>query len=407
MDNMTILAPSNMTLNTATFADSGFVTLAPLLPMNSQSLSFLHDLSEGLLKDPQYKAYPELVALGFWLRKRNLLSLFEPLNQNPPSDLNTAYVITKPLGLVVHFTPANVDTMFVYSWVCSLLCGNNNIVRVASNESELRSALLELINQLFAQPQHREIAQRNGFVSYPKQSSLSAQLSLLADARVIWGGDDSVNAIRNEACKPRCRDISFADRFSATVLDLSATSNPTELAKLATKLFKDAAPYQQQACSSPRIVYYKGDESQLHRLLDEINKLTSQETSSITRKNNQLVNLQMVMSADESARVLMQQHICAVSVARMTKQLIDWHAGENVFYIRQIERYQDLLLDDIGKLQTLSYWGVDKLELLKILSLPSISGIDRIVPVGQALDFSTDWDGYQLQTQLTRQVTIC
>jgi len=33
-------------------------------------------------------------------------------------------------------------------------------------------------------------------------------------------------------------------------------------------------------------------------------------------------------------------------------------------------------------------------------------GIDRIVPVGQALDFSPLWDGYVLFSELTRRVTV-
>ena len=33
-------------------------------------------------------------------------------------------------------------------------------------------------------------------------------------------------------------------------------------------------------------------------------------------------------------------------------------------------------------------------------------GIDRIVPIGQALQFSRHWDGYDLFAEFTRQVTI-
>jgi hypothetical protein len=44
--------------------------------------------------------------------------------------------------------------------------------------------------------------------------------------------------------------------------------------------------------------------------------------------------------------------------------------------------------------------------LLKLIENPSIQGIDRVVPVGQALDFSPTWDGYDLLAQLSRSVIM-
>ena len=44
--------------------------------------------------------------------------------------------------------------------------------------------------------------------------------------------------------------------------------------------------------------------------------------------------------------------------------------------------------------------------MVKFLAQPSITGIDRVVPVGEALQFSPDWDGYELLTQLARKVVV-
>ena len=35
-----------------------------------------------------------------------------------------------------------------------------------------------------------------------------------------------------------------------------------------------------------------------------------------------------------------------------------------------------------------------------------LSGIDRIVPIGQALDISMIWDGYDLTSSLTRVIEL-
>ncbi|MFC6804089.1 acyl-CoA reductase [Deinococcus caeni] len=39
-----------------------------------------------------------------------------------------------PRGLVFHVPPANVDTIFIYSWLMSVLAGNRNVIRLSSRE---------------------------------------------------------------------------------------------------------------------------------------------------------------------------------------------------------------------------------------------------------------------------------
>ena len=56
--------------------------------------------------------------------------------------------------------------------------------------------------------------------------------------------------------------------------------------------------------------------------------------------------------------------------------------------------------------QTLSVWGVAIEDLVKLVGEVPTAGIDRVVPIGQALDFQTIWDGYDLLTQLSRVVTV-
>jgi hypothetical protein len=54
--------------------------------------------------------------------------------------------------------------------------------------------------------------------------------------------------------------------------------------------------------------------------------------------------------------------------------------------------------------QTMTYFGFDIRELETLAS--RLNGLDRIVPVGQALNFSRFWDGYDLFQELTRHVCV-
>ncbi|KXI27911.1 acyl-CoA reductase [Paraglaciecola hydrolytica] len=385
-----ILAPDNG------YSVVDCVDATPFMPFSSEVLAFIDALSKQLLKQSAAKLQPELVALGFWLRSAHIKQLSS----------QQAEGLHKALGVVLHFTPANVDSMFVYSWVCSLLMGNNNIVRVASAESDAKNSLLNTLNVLFAQEKFSEIAKRNLFVSYDKGSSCSAQLSLLADARVIWGGDASVMAIRALASKPRCRDISFADRYSAALINGDALNELSQVEKLAELLWRDTKPHAQQACSSPRLIFWLGNTDKQKEVFAQINKLAAQQNPELQKFNNHLVVCQMIQSTGLAAQTLVQQHICALPVTHIKAEFLDWHLGGGLYLIKNLNQLDELaeLLD--VKLQTLSYWQVDKPALLKLVAQPSINGLDRLVTVGSALDFSLNWDGYDLPRLLSRVIEI-
>ncbi|MDO6709361.1 acyl-CoA reductase [Aliiglaciecola sp. 2_MG-2023] len=356
-------------------------------------LAFIESLSNELLKNSEAKTYPELVALGFWLRKSNLKKM---------QSLSPTGVI-KPLGWVVHFTPSNVDTMFIYSWICSLLMGNHNVIRVATKSSDIKDCLLNILNLLFAKPEFVQIGQHNLFVHYDKHSAYSAELSLICDVRVIWGGDDSVNAIRNLPCKPRCRDISFADRYSACVINGQQLTTEN-IPQLAESLWQDTQPHGQLACSSPRLIYWLGDSILQLELFRQLNQVAKQSGHKINSLNDHLVTSQLLKSTTKADAPIIQSAIGVIPVTEFDENWLDWHLGGGYFLLLPINSLEDIALLSSNKLQTLSYWGLEQDALIKFAQNPSIQGIDRVVPAGRALNFSSRWDGYNLFEQLSRSV---
>ncbi len=409
MSDLTVLAPQHLSAE-----DMAKVhTLCPSQPASDLTLRFLQSLSQTLLNDAKCKAFPELIALGFWLRSSNIKQMIGSNASLQPDLRGDLTQVTKALGTVLHFTPSNVDSMFVYSWVCSLLMGNNNIVRVASSDSEAKTLLLSTFNQLLELPQYRRIAERNLFVSYPRGSAVTEHLSKQANARVIWGGDESVNAIRSVPCHPRCRDISFADRYSACLINGDALRNDEQVDELATKLWRDTEAHYQQACSSPRLVFWLGSPQQQQALFERINLFAKASFNTKSQLNNHLVLSQLLLSSGQSYPPIVKDCILAQSINQLEPRFLDWHQGAGAYLVlglvtnESIEQSVEKLATHItDKLQTLSYWQIDKGQLLKLVGNPSIQGIDRIIPVGQALDFSPNWDGYDVMSQLSRQVSV-
>ncbi|UAA39504.1 hypothetical protein KIH87_03875 [Paraneptunicella aestuarii] len=376
---------------------------APLSPFSEDILAFLKAFSKKLLK----RSEPELVALGFWLRESRLKQ-FQSRMQVSQDD-----VFIQPIGRVLHFTPANVDTMFVYSWVCSLLMGNVNLVRLSSQESPLKQALLALINELYLLPEFHPIAKRNGFIYYPHDDTTTALLSANADARVLWGGDEAVMAIRHISAKPRTRDISFADRYSLSLIDVAKLDSKETIQSVAEKLWRDTIPFGQMACSSPKAIVWLGEDengdkhvSNLTELLEAINQHALQEAREISQKNNHLITSQLAQAWGLAGNVRFSDAITALDITEISEQIFNWHTGSGLYFLLHINSLQELPEFLEERCQTVSVWGIDHKELIKLFATTPITAVDRIVPIGQALDFDPVWDGYDLLQQLSRKITI-
>ena len=84
-----------------------------------------------------------------------------------------------------------------------------------------------------------------------------------SDARLIWGGNNSINQIRNFKLKERSIDLAFSDRFSYCVLDGKKISglNTFKMNRLIENFYNDTFLMDQNACSSPHLIVWVNDKS--------------------------------------------------------------------------------------------------------------------------------------------------
>ena len=75
----------------------------------------------------------------------------------------------------------------------------------------------------------------------------------------------------------------------------------------------------------------------------------------------------------------------------------------NEFNILHINELNNIIKKNY---QTLSYYGIHKDDLISFLKINKPQGIDRVVPIGSTLDFSLNWDGYDLINQMSRIIEI-
>jgi hypothetical protein len=72
------------------------------------------------------------------------------------------------------------------------------------------------------------------------------------------------------------------------------------------------------------------------------------------------------------------------------------------FYEFITDDLEDVAQAVTWKYQTLTYAGVPDHKLAQFVAIHRMAGIDRIVPVGTAMDIGLIWDGYDLITMLSR-----
>lgn len=371
------------------FSTSNLPVAAPI------TIDFLSCLSAFLLEHPNKTLYPELVSLGFWLRRRHMMSTLSIL----PAGTH------RPLGLVVHYSPSNVDTMFVYSWVCSLVMGNRNVVRISQAEQPLKAALLKSIYAVLTKPEFSTLLARNVFIYVDKDNEANGWVSQQADGRVIWGGDESVLQIRALPSKPRTVDVSFADRYSVSVID-STQLTARELSVLTSRFWQDTKPFSQQACSSPRVIYWLGDERQAQTFIGALNHQVKQEDLAITTANEQLVFAQYCLAHQHVSKVISQTPICALMANTVSQSCINSHPGHYCLLIVPINSVAQCVAQLDEKVQTITYFGTSKQLIEQALSDSSCEGGERVVAIGEALNFSPIWDGVNLYSTLSRQISL-
>lgn len=379
-----------------------------LPPFGALQLGFATALSRQLTTNPAVRLYPELVALGFWLRAANVRRLADRFTTTHKGETHL------PRGIVFHVAPSNVDTIFVYSWVLSLLCGNRNLIRISSRQSPQTAVLLDLLRGLFEEPAWHAIAARTLVVRYEHDAGISKRLSALCDMRVLWGGDATIAALRAFAIAPHATELAFANKFSLCVLDARAVpaASPSTLADLARGFYTDAYWFGQMACSSPRLVLWVGSPNQLEPARSVFWSAVARELDSRGEQVGAADAMNKEVAVDALAIEVGDVHIDAFD-PRMTRVALghatvrdDLHCGAGLFHEARIDTLDELQPHLTRKIQTVTHFGLETTAWHEFLTTRLPAGIDRVVPIGQALDFETVWDGLDLPSAFLRQVII-
>jgi hypothetical protein len=376
-----------------------------LEPFNELVFDFLNDLSIELLRFKELKKYSDIATYAFYSRKNNLLKLKDSLEDN---------FLRKGKGTILHISPSNVPINFAYSFLFSIISGNSNIVRVPSKNFNQVEIICNHINKIFKKKKYQILKKSNLFVRYDKDDSINKSLSLFCDGRMIWGGDKTINEFKNFKTKINSSDILFRDKYSISLINSDELLKKKEKIfydKLAENFYNDTLIIDQNACSSPHIILWKGKKNiKAQKLfwksfLNFSKKKYQLEDMAISEKftfySKDLMNNKNIKSVENYDNLLM-----VAKLKKLPSKSDDLRGKWGYFYETNISRISNLKKIVNNKFQTITYYGFKKLDLTNFIRNNNIEGIDRIVPIGKAMDIGMIWDGYNLKDNLTRIIDI-
>ena len=366
--------------------------------------SFLSTLSRLILGDRKAKSYPDLVAFAFFIRKANLKKMLG-------TDLNT--FSQRGWGTVLHIAASNIPLNFAYSLVFSMLAGNSNIVRLPSQTHEQSFYLIKIIEKILLSSDFEELYSKTLFIKSERGSDRLADVASIVDGLVVWGGDHTVKHFMDLPKKVGVVELYFPSKVSSCLINLDsfvALSDDSQL-KLAEKFYNDTFLFDQNACSSPsKCFWVLGKFSAFEKKktfwdnLEIVKKRKGYKISAMALVDRSLDIFQNICVGARPYRI--EKH--SNSTWLVQGSYCDDPAGRfGLFNEISVSRVSDVFTHLRQNEQTLTYFGFDRDEILKEMQKQDFCNIDRLVPIGSALEMSHIWDGKNIINVLSRALNSC
>jgi Acyl-CoA reductase (LuxC) len=373
---------------------------------DQDTLNFCAEISRAILSSPEAKNYPDLVTVGFFCRKANSK---KALGRVGGLENRIGW------GTAVHIAPSNIPMNFAFSFFISLLAGNTNVVRIPSKEFPQVELFLKIFEEVCSAKQFEEIFQHNWFIRTERDSKTLDQFISDSDLMIVWGGDDTVAHFRKKKRKAKAIEVNFPNRISSALLgsDAYLVLDQHARKKLANDFYNDTYLVDQNACSSPSKVFWLGNETSN----DSAQKLFWQELKDFigdsyslhpTSQIDKIMDMMRVNqeSGEAICQVDMKENVWVLPIVGDLDhpELLKGRFG--LFFQKYISSLDQLPAFMSPIEQTLGIFGVSNDETKNVLMKTRISGVDRIVPIGKALDMSFVWDGRCLLSTLSRMIDL-
>ena len=374
---------------------------------NKDTINFLSILSQELLKNKKSTKFKDFIGFGFWARKANILNL-----RNARKDINSRI----GRGTSFHIAPSNISANALYTFAFGLLSGCPSLIRLSSKNKDELKDILSLINLITESIQFDALANKFSFINYDHETNLSSYYSSLVDARVIWGGDETIQLFKSFKTNPHCIDIVFPNKVSSSIISGNwlSSSNHSEIRSKADLYSRDIGLFSQMACSSPSNMIFLKDNKELERkhlleFFDYCDKSLSKKEwlSEIHSTANFKSSVDICMRLPNIDCLFKGENISVFLAEKRQFSVIKNYKPKDcclfLFEANSIEEASKLLSKNN---QTIVCIGLKKDLKEKLAKKVMIKGTNRIVSAGNALNMNIFWDGYDIISYLSKLICL-
>ncbi|NVM03296.1 MAG: acyl-CoA reductase [Candidatus Helarchaeota archaeon] len=380
-------------------------------------IDLFHQFGRELLHNKEFISFEGVPFLSNWLRKGNIekiviknLGSFKVLKDFIGEGRKK--VKAQPRGVICHWIAGNVPTLGFFSLIQSILVGNSNIVKIPP---ESQFIFLELI-KLFGKTEIEglkgsDILKTVAVIDFsPSDTKSNLNFSLTADARVIWGGQEAVDAISKTSKMSHCDDIVFGPKYSFGIVDKKAQESE-EFPKLIRRFVNDIIIFDQSACSSPQVIFFeKGplDLESIGKFFEDEFKLASKRFP----KNgidqfiaSKIINIRaeyalapekkVIASKENDWTILMDDNI-----------RLEEPVQSRTIFLKEVDSVMDCVDLITPRIQTIGTAIYNRNKLLEFTDAVTYKGVARCVLPGQMNFYDSPWDGIYFLNRLVRWVTL-
>jgi hypothetical protein len=180
---------------------------------------------------------------------------------------------------------------------------------------------------------------------------------------------------------------------------------------VASGFFNDLFWFDQMACSSPQVVFWIGTPEAAEAAARDFERTLQSEVdrrrfappiSSAVHRRAYAFD----MAARSDVRVVLE-HPGFVGVHLRDPSILDKEicGGGLLRHVPASGLAEVVDFVDESD-QTLTHWGLDGETLQQLASAVGMRGLDRLVPIGEALAFDVVWDGFHLIDDVLRRVRV-
>jgi Acyl-CoA reductase (LuxC) len=366
------------------------------------------------LGSPETAEIPGVAFLRLWLRRTTLESIIT--RELGSRALHAAWIEDGrgrlkafPIGVVGHWPAGNIEIQPLLSLTCACLGGNASLVRIPSALVNPTRRLMQKLDE--ADPQ-RVLAGRV-FMAVFDHARLDLQdaMARAVDGAMIWGGKEAVLNVRALPFPHWARLVVFGPRVSVAAVDADTWCDKHERKSWCRRLARDVWQFDQQACSSPQVLFLESRPGiSTAEFLQDL-KYAFEAESRLHPRQTIHPALTSAICQARASWLLADTANRAIFPATPDWTLLVGR-GSAIPKPTQGRTLTVLEVDDLwhpisrfdGNVQALGLAMSNPEQEARLASEAARRGVDRIVKLGRMHLFASPWDGLDLIRPMVRMV---